>query len=103
MTDWLVLLLALIAGMALGIFFFGGLWWTVRHGLSMRFPALLFPASLLLRLGVTVVGFYLVADGDWQRLIACLVGFMLARWLVSRWTRGQAENMADEQVEQRWN
>jgi F1F0 ATPase subunit 2 len=43
--------------------------------------------SLLLRLGVTMAGFYLVSGGDWQRLLSCLVGFVMARQLVTRLTR----------------
>ena len=97
MTDWLILMLAVAAGVALGAFFFGGLWWTVSRALSKRNPALWFVGSLILRLVATIGGFYLVADGDWQRAIACLVGFLLARWLVTRWTRPQSPNEADQE------
>lgn len=97
MTDWLILTLAAVAGVGLGIFFFGGLWWTVRRTSSTRNPALLFAGSLILRLAVTIGGFYLVADGDWQRMIACLVGFLLARWLVTRWTRPQSPDEARQE------
>ena len=72
-------LLAGLAGMVLGAIFYGGLWWTVRRGLSARIPALWFGCSLLLRLGLVAAGFHLVGAGDWQRLLSCLIGFMLAR------------------------
>lgn len=78
------LLLAALVGLFLGALFFGGLWWTVRKGVSAKSPALLFLGSLLLRTGVTVGGFYLVADGDWQRLLACLLGFVSARFMLMR-------------------
>lgn len=87
MNDTLVLVLAGIAGGALGIFFFGGLWWTVRKTLASGRPALWVFGSLLLRMGVTLVGFYWVSGGDWQRMLACLVGFVVARQLVKRLTR----------------
>ena len=29
---WMLLALSLAAGILLGAIFFGGLWWTVRHG-----------------------------------------------------------------------
>jgi F1F0 ATPase subunit 2 len=80
----LALALALVAGLSLGAIFFGGLWWTVRKGVSSKRPALLFLASLLLRTAVVVAGFYVVADGHWQRLLACLLGFAIARFLVTR-------------------
>ena len=49
MNEVLTLALALLAGVALGAVFFGGLWWTVRKGVSSKHPALWFLGSLLLR------------------------------------------------------
>ncbi|MBH2019119.1 MAG: ATP synthase subunit I [Burkholderiales bacterium] len=87
MNETLALVLAWIAGGALGAFFFGGLWWTVRKSLASANPALWVFGSLLLRMGVTLSGFYFVSGGDWQRLLSCLVGFVMARQLVTRLTR----------------
>ncbi len=84
MNETLTLVLALAAGLLLGAFFFGGLWWTVRKGMSEKRPALWFFGSLLLRTGIVVAGFYLVGDGHWQRLLACLLGFVIARFIVTR-------------------
>ncbi len=69
MNDPLPLLLAGAAGLVLGAIFFGGLWWTVRKGLSSRQPALWFFGSMLLRMGIALAGFYFVGRGDWRRLI----------------------------------
>ena len=87
MTEAASFLMALLAGLALGIVFFGGLWWTVRRGLSSQQAGLWFSASLLLRTGITVTGFYFVSQGEWPRLLACLLGFLLGRISVTRWTR----------------
>ena len=38
MNEVLLLALALSAGMLLGAVFFGGLWWTVRMGVSSEQP-----------------------------------------------------------------
>ena len=81
------LVLPLLAGVLLGMFFFGGLWWTIRRGVSSKLPAALFFFSLLLRTGIALAGFYFVARGDWRRVLACLVGFMLGRILVTWLTR----------------
>ena len=51
----------------LGAFFFGGLWWTVRRAISSDQPALWFFGSLLLRMGITLVGFYFVGQEHWER------------------------------------
>ena len=87
MNDMLPLVLAWSAGGALGAIFFGGLWWTVRKGLASSKPALWLLTSGLLRTSSTLAGFYFVAGGDWQRLLACLVGFVMARQIVIRLTR----------------
>ena len=87
MNEWWMLVLAFVTGLMLGAVFFGGLWWTVRRAVTSPRPALLFFTSLLLRMVLTLLGFYLVAGGQWQRLLLCLFGFVLARPLVTRWTR----------------
>jgi F1F0 ATPase subunit 2 len=84
MTETMNWALAGGAGVFLGAFFFGGLWWTVRRGVSSKRPARLFLGSLLLRTGITVAGFYFVSGGHWQQLLACLLGFTLARFIVTR-------------------
>ena len=86
MTETLTLVLAWVAGGALGAMFFGGLWWTVQKVLSSTRPAFWFFGSLLLRTSLTLAGFYFVAGGHWQRLLACLAGFVIARLIVTRLT-----------------
>ena len=86
MNEWLTLALALVAGLLLGAMFFGGLWWTVRKGVLSKQPALWFLGSLLLRTGIILAGFYSVSGGHWERLLACLLGFVMARFIVPRLT-----------------
>ena len=87
MNNVLFLVLALVAGLVLGAIFFGGLWWTVRRVLSAKSPALWFLGSMLLRMSIVLAGFYFVGRGDWQRLVICLLGFIIARFIVMRLTR----------------
>jgi len=93
-TPILMLILAGMAGGLLGTLFFGGLWYTVRKGVSCRLPALWFAGSLLLRMGGVLVGFYLVSQGHWDRLLLCLIGFVMARVVVTRLTRPLAASPA---------
>jgi len=83
MTEALTLFLAGVAGMLLGAIFFGGLWWTVRKGVASSRPALWFVGSSVLRTGVVLAGLYVVAGGSWQRLLLCLLGFLVARFIVT--------------------
>jgi len=87
MYETLALVLALVAGVLLGAIFFGGLWWTVRKGMSSKQPAMLFFGSLLLRTGIALAGFYFMARIRWESLLVGLVGFIMARLIVTRLTR----------------
>ncbi len=90
MNETLSLLVAVLAGILLGLFFFGGLWWTVRKGMASKYAALWFMGSMLLRTGVVLLGFYFVLGDDWRRLLAGLLGFVVARFIVMRLTRSAA-------------
>ncbi len=82
----LSVLSALIPGSILGVFYFGSLWITVRQLPRTTYPIRLFIGSWLGRLAVTLLGFYLIMDGQWQRVITALVGFIAARiWLTNLW------------------
>ena len=87
MNDFLFLVLPLAAGLLLGAFFFGGLWWTVIGGVSSQRPALWFFGSMPLRMSITLMGFYFVGGENWKRWLLCLLGFVLARLGVKWLTR----------------
>ena len=85
-NSWSVLL-ALATGLLLGGMFFGGLWWTIKKGVSSRRPALWFLGSLSLRTSIVLVGFYLAGRTHWEGLLVCLLGFFMARLLLTRLAR----------------
>jgi len=87
MSETLGLVLSLASGILLGAFFFGGLWWTVRHGLSSRNPGLWFVGSTLLRVSAVMAGFYFLLGlpgESWQILLAGLLGFIIMRLVATR-------------------
>ena len=87
MAEFFAVASALAAGLLLGVFFFGGLWWTVVRGAASQQPAVWFFGSLVLRMSITLVGFYFVGRDHLGRWLACLLGFVLARLIVTRLTR----------------
>ena len=87
MNEILLLLVALLEGALLGLFFFAGLWWTVRKLESTKQVALLFLGSMFLRTSVVVLGFYFMLGDNWQGLLVGLLGFIIARIFVTRLTR----------------
>lgn len=80
------LILPFVIGMLLGLFFFGGLWWTVRKAMTANNPALWFFGSSMLRIAVVMSGFYIVMAGDWRRLLIALSGFVIVRVLITRFS-----------------
>ena len=87
MSDIGLVIDALAVGTVLGALFFGGLWWTVRRGLTAENPALWFGLSALGRMAITVFGLNYVARSGWPSLLACLCGLLIARVAVTRLTR----------------
>jgi F1F0 ATPase subunit 2 len=92
LTDtmpWLLPLLpALLAsamlGAILGAMYFTSLWWTLRKGIVSAHPLRWFFGSLLLRMAIVLPGFYWASGGQWQRMLACLFGFVVARMIAIR-------------------
>ena len=87
MNETLSLALALVTGVLLGAVFFGGLWWTVRKVVLSKRSTLWFFVSLLMRTSIILAGFYLIAQGHWERLLMCFLGFVVARPIVMGLTR----------------
>jgi F1F0 ATPase subunit 2 len=86
-SETLLLMSALIAGLVLGAIFYGGLWWTVRRSVSSKTLSLWLLGSFALRAIIAVSGFYFVSQGDWRRLLGCLLGFGVARIGVTQYTK----------------
>ena len=91
MNEPLTLVVAGLLGGMVGTAFFCGLWWTIRKGVASAQPAVWFLGSLLLRMSIVLTGFYFVGHGRWERLVACLLGFLTARFAVTHLTRPTLE------------
>jgi F1F0 ATPase subunit 2 len=87
MNEIVYMILAFLGGLLLGTLFFGGLWFTVRKLVTSKIPALLFLGSFILRVGITLTGFYYISSGSWQRLLICVAGFIIARFAVIHFTK----------------
>jgi len=76
------------AGVGLGLIYFLGLWATIRQLAQRQHTSLWMMASLVLRLGLVLTGFYfLMSAAGWQGLLAALLGFTLVRLVLTRWLR----------------
>lgn len=100
MNDNTAIVIAGLTGLLLGVFFYGTLWWTVRKTLSSSQPGWWQLGSTVVRMSLTLAGFYMVGIGlgssgsgalyattgaaSWQLMLSCLVGFFIARLLLVR-------------------
>jgi F1F0 ATPase subunit 2 len=84
MNEIAILILTLLAGIALGAIFYGGLWWTVRCSVASKSSGLWFVGSFAVRAVIAVGGLYFVSRGDWRGMLVCLLGFFIARIAVTR-------------------
>lgn len=85
MTDLFGMGIAMLVGALLGVFFFGGLWWTIQKGMASNWAALWFIGSLLLRTTAVMEGLYFVSQHHWSRFVTFVVGFLLARFVTVKW------------------
>lgn len=81
MTESVALhvLIAFVAGLLLGFFYFGSLWLTVQNLVKVKRPAMLSIGSFFFRTGLTLGGFFIVMSGQWERAFACMFGFLVMR------------------------
>lgn len=94
MNETLLIILSFVAGIALGIIFFGGLWLTVKKIVTAKIPVLLMLGSFIVRVGIILFGFYFISSGNWQRLVSCLIGFIAAKFIVIYFTKAiDAKNL----------
>lgn len=78
------LAVAFAAGLLLGAAYCAMLWYVVRRLTSAQRPGLWLIGTAVPRIAVPLAGFYWVMDGSWERLLACLAGFVVARLVIQR-------------------
>ena len=82
--DLLLCCAALVWGLLLGLFYFGGLWLTVQRLPSVKHQALWMMTSFAMRNVLVAIALYPVIMRGWQLALICLGGFIIVRTLMSR-------------------
>ncbi len=72
-----------MAGGLLGVFFFGGLWWTVQKMAVSDKPYLVSVISFVVRAFVALVVLYFLLNAGWIYLFVSLAGFITARTILA--------------------
>ncbi|MCB1771276.1 MAG: ATP synthase subunit I [Candidatus Competibacteraceae bacterium] len=86
MTEFLNGLLAALGGTVLGLFYFAGLWFTLRRLPGHPHPALWIAGSFILRLTVSLSGLYVIlgSDRSLTRLGIALLAFLTVRVVLTQ-------------------
>jgi F1F0 ATPase subunit 2 len=92
--NFVTLTLAVLMGAVLGAAYLGALWINVQQVTRARRPGVVLAIGAAVRMTFLLGAFYLVASGDWRRLVACLLGFLLARLIVTRRLRARGKSFA---------
>ena len=78
-------ILSLIAGLALGAFYFSVLWWMTHRLPHTRWPTALTVLALLVRFSVAIYVIALLAiHWGWPAVLASVAGFIAARTILIR-------------------
>ncbi|MBD3167928.1 MAG: ATP synthase subunit I [candidate division Zixibacteria bacterium] len=79
------IMMSLLAGFVLGIFFFGILYWTTGRMAYSRFPIILSSGSLIVRFAAALSVFYLVSQlWGLVGILATLSAFMVTKYAFVR-------------------
>ena len=96
-VEIFAVVIAFVTGLGLGLFYFGGLWLTVRQLPHTQRPVLLLVVSFLLRLAIALICFYLIVKGDLGlqsllSLLSCILGFLIVRAILIRRVTSSTSN-----------
>lgn len=86
MKDTTDIILMILAGIFIGLLYYGGLWLTVKRAVATKIPALWFGISFIFRTGIALAGFYFLSQGSRHHLLECIAGFIIGKFLVTRFT-----------------
>lgn len=82
--NFILLFLAFLWGTVLGLFYFGGLWLTLKTVLGKRRPGRWLAISVVARLAVVLSGFWIILRQGPTAFFLTLAGFFLVRIVLTR-------------------
>lgn len=90
MNTFLLIMLGLIIGAAGGLFFFAGLWWTLKYLPGKKNPILLAAVSFIVRMVIILMLFYYLAvTTRIEVILAALSGFIVMRYIMIKTKAGK--------------
>ena len=99
MNDWQDVAVTFVAGLGLGTMFFVGLWITVKKALKSSMPSTWILGSFFFRIALVMLGLYYIGLGNWQKILVCVAGFILARVVVTHFTKPKKADILEARKE----
>jgi F1F0 ATPase subunit 2 len=84
MFSFTTLFVPFATGGLIGWVYFSGLWETVRRLPEAQSPHLLMIFSFAARTLFALGGFFILTDGQWERIASAVAGFFIVRALLVR-------------------
>ena len=84
MIDWIVMTGALMGGVCLGLFYFGGLWWTVSRIRSVDNPIVMYSLSLFVRGSIVLGSLFCILQVGVVPMLLALIGMVVTRVVLVR-------------------
>lgn len=85
LDEPLQLVISFTIGLALAAIYLGTLWAVVQRLPRSKRPGVLLLSSATLRIVLLLAAWYWFAQGSWEILLACLLGFLVLRFAATRW------------------
>ena len=79
----------LIIGFLLGVFYFGGLWWTTKKIITAKRPAILLMGSFFVRVMTVLYVLYIFADSNFMNILTIMIGFMGSRFIIASYIKSK--------------
>lgn len=84
MLSLSTLIVPFLLGGLIGWVYFSGLWETVHRLPEAKSPHRLMILSFVARTLFALGGFFILTDGQWERMIASIAGFLIVKVLLVR-------------------
>lgn len=80
--DWIFILFALVSGAVISLFYFGGLWLTLKKIAEYQLSYWLVLVSFIIRLAFVLLVFYALVIYHWAYLVISLISFLAVRQIL---------------------
>lgn len=85
-------MIGFIIGIALGIVYFGGLYFSIQKMTKAKYPSLIMTLSFILRMAILVGVFFYLSKGGYQDMLFGLLGVLLVRIIMTFMMKEQNPN-----------